>query len=237
MRATLPFGIISLSISIGLAAPFQNLDFEEYNPGTGVVPGWSFQNERYIGGPAPVTRLPLDVDVGLPFDIPLPYATMYSGAVAWRLADPGKYALGLHAVADGSGTLYHWYARQIGEIPPDAMSMSFELGFAQVVLKFDGMEMPLQYYYRTDTTWVGWDFADVSAFAGRTVTMEFTAPGRLEYLPAFSAPGAPRPYTLLDNIRFSSSPMPPIPEPRTLVLAVVGAAVMFMGRRLLKRLM
>jgi hypothetical protein len=234
MRATLPFGIISLSISIGLAAPFQNLDFEEYNPGTGVVPGWSFQNERYIGGPAPVTRLPLDVDVGLPFDIPPPYGTMYSGAVAAPvLADPGKYSLGLLPLITVSG-MAPWYVRQTGEIPADAKSMSFEHGYAQVVLKFNGTELPLQ-YYATDVSFAGSNFADVSAFAGQTVTVEFTAPGRLEYLPVFSAPGAPMPYTILDNIRFSSSPIPPIPEPRTLVLAILGAAVMLMGRRLLKR--
>src|SRR5688572_16676886 len=139
MKTCFFFALLALSIAAGVADPFRNLDFEEYNPSTGVVPGWSFQNDRYAGGPTPRSTLPLDVDVGLPFDVRLPYATMYSGAVVGsRLVDPGKYALGLHAVADGSGTLYPWYARQIGEIPADAKSMSFELGFAQVVLKFDG---------------------------------------------------------------------------------------------------
>jgi hypothetical protein len=192
MKPILLLTTLAWSLVVTLAAPFQNLDFEEYNPNTGAVPGWTFENIRH--SPPTLETLPLDLDVGLSVDVRLPYATMYSGAVvAHRLADPGKYALGLHAVADGSGTLYPWYARQIGEIPADAKSMSFELGFAQVVLKLNGTELPLQYYHRTDTTWAGWNFADVSAFAGQSVTLEFTAPGRLEYLPAFSAPGAPRP--------------------------------------------
>jgi hypothetical protein len=91
--------------------------------------------------------------------------------------------------------------------------MSFELGGAQVSLKFNGTELALESFFRTDTILAGWDFADVSAFAGQNVILEFTTPGRPEYLEPFRAPGAPQPYTLLDNIRFSSAPIPAIPEP------------------------
>jgi hypothetical protein len=223
--------LIGMNPSSALAAPFQNLGFEEYEPATGLVPGWTFENERVttVNGSKILTHLPLDYGIGNPLPPLPPYATLYSSSTLPYPgpADPGQYILGLIPRVDDSG-FYPWAVRQTAEIPADAKSMSFELGGAQVALKMNGTELPLEYFFRSDTTFAGWDFADISAFAGQTVTMELTAPGRLEYLSVFGAPGAPTPYTLLDNIRFSSDLVPAIPEPETLALSIVGVLVLFL---------
>jgi hypothetical protein len=200
------FTILAGCCSTTLAAQFQNLDFEEYDPATLKLPGWHLfnaatpQNENVIG---------LD-ELANP-----PYASMFTP----DLPSGGKYALGLYSLGDFAP----WFVSQTGEIPSDAKSMSFELYTAQVSLRFDETEMPLSYFARTDVGLRGWNFVDVSAFAGRTVTMEIKATG----ITGPHLPGG----TGLDNFVFSAQPVPPIPEPRTLALFVFGAVLAFLHWR------
>ncbi len=139
-----------------MPAPFQNLDFEEYNPATWLVPGWTFEmTATPFGGSQVLTRLPLDYGVNGPFSPNPPYATIYSKAHKpfGFPADSGNYLVGLVPLV--ASQLYPWYLRQAGEIPADAKSMSFEVGGAQVSLKLNGREVPLEYFSVSNVTLAG----------------------------------------------------------------------------------
>src|SRR5207253_796435 len=77
------------------AAPFQNLDFEQYS---GLVPGWTFENDwtTPFNGSQILTRLPLDYGVNELSPNP-PYATIYSKAHKpfGFPADTGNYLVAL----------------------------------------------------------------------------------------------------------------------------------------------
>jgi hypothetical protein len=101
--------------------------------------------------------------------------------------------------------------RQSGEIPADAQSLSFDLWGNQVSVRIDGNPLPLVFEGRGG--FYGRDYADISAFSGKTARLEIEATGT-----------APLPIVIgisvLDNFQFSHDPVPVIPEPSPLVIIV-----------------
>ena len=115
----------------------------------------------------------------------------------------------------GSGTYYAATISQTGLVPAGTATLLMDASFfgANFVVKIGGETIsmiPLQNF--SNYTIYG---ADISSFAGTTTTLSFTEP------PATGVqPGG----LLLDNIQFSSTP---VPEPSDLALLVLGG--LFLG--------
>lgn len=106
------------------------------------------------------------------------------------------------------------YIAQTGQIPADSMSVQFYIdqsGFDNFQVTFGGQAIPIEQlgtgpnYYRMG--------GDISSFAGQTGELRFTA--------------LPNTGGLLDNIIFSTSP---VPEPGSLALLTAGAILLGLRR-------
>lgn len=198
--------IFVCGIQVVSGGEFRNLDFEQYNPATQSLPGWSLENQGLLtlDGSKVITNLPVDYGLTDPFSRDTVAATMMTHSFPWS---SGTYSLLLFPAPP----LYPWYVRQTGEIPRDAKSLSFDIEHTQASLKLNNTEVPLVFeYYGNIGDARGKDFADVSALAGQAVTMEIKATG--------ISPGDPYRggIVLVDNFRFSPDPVPVIPEPSSL---------------------
>ena len=207
-----------VSLAPAPCAPFQNLDFEQYDRNSGFVPGWTFETPG-TGGSLKriVTELPFfDGTTGPnPLLIP-PAAAIVPGAWYPGFSNAGNYSLLLAPFGDFAP----WYVRQTATIPEDARSLSFDLAAAQVSLTLNGDPVPLTFQYIGNIGQaVGRDFADVSAFTGQSVTLEIKATG-------ITAPPFPGGQTILDNFRFSADRVPIIPEPASLSLVAVCGSLL-----------
>ena len=207
------------------SAPFQNLGFDEANtngvpPGTfgplsQLLPGWNlfnvFGEPRSIGYNASI--------------IGLNQVVLYDSTFSFGAPPPveGKYALGLWP---GEGfmqdqALYH--LSQIGEVPSDAKTIHF-INFASPFdLVVNGQQVPLIYDYPPN--YPGPNFnrhipvpavGDISAFAGRTVELEF--------ITSLAPLGPGDPLHGIDSIFFSPEL---IPEPSTWALFALGGIGLF----------
>jgi hypothetical protein len=101
---------------------------------------------------------------------------------------------------------------QTGTIPSTAQSLTFYLGdlFGNVQVSFNGQ--PLSFMAISNTLNYTIYGADISAYAGQTGQLLFTAPLQTD--------------ALLDNIQFSSLP---VPEPSAIALSALGT--LFLGFR------
>ena len=210
--ASLVFSILTFGRQNGFSQGFVNLDFEHpilpLNPvnsqvsiGNG-LPGWT-------GYGGTIQLNPADK---------IWYNTISLGAAAISLQGPGSlqpilqgnYTVGLQgssAAAPTSAAI-----GQTGQVPLGSQSLQFfgsELGNFQVT--FNGQLLPyIGIGSGANYTLYG---ADISAFAGQTGQLLFTA------LPNGGA--------LLDNIQFSPNP---VPEPGAWTLLLCGAVLFRVGR-------
>lgn len=199
--------LLIVTTQIGLAQnAFYNLDFEnpiepliragDYTVSTADgIPGWT----AYSGN-EPDSRM---------F-----YNTRSLGAPAVSLEGPGS---GSENVLQGNYTVLlqgEWHDQlipasiaQTGQIPVDSLSVIFDLfTYSNIELSFAGHSIPLVQIGSEP----GYNIVagDVSAFAGVTGELRFTAQGNKD--------------GLIDDIRFSSEPIV-VPEPGTISLFALGA--------------
>ena len=208
-RLKLTFAVL-LATFHGYAQSFTNLDFELANlsgysagsvPVADALPGWTAS----LGGTV-LTNVNYNVPInqGLQIDIIGP-GTVYGS----RQGDYFIYLIG-SGFDDEIAAI-----SQTGTIPATAQSMTIRASIDVLgeIISFDGQSLSFK------SLGSGVYGADVSAYAGQTGELLFTAsrfPGAAGYF--------------LDNIQFSEQP---IPEPGTLGLVIVGAA--FVGARRLRR--
>jgi hypothetical protein len=120
------------------------------------------------------------------------------------IALQGSYSVLLEGSSAGTPTAAS--IGQIGQVPPDARSLLFDLSRdSNVQVKFNGQSIPMVQIGATATYVIMG--GNVSSLAGQTGQLLFTA------LPNIG-------YGLLDNIQFSSSV---VPEPGTVGLLGLGA--------------
>jgi len=210
MKSLFASSLLVLTGTVGLGAEFQNLGFEEastnnltvvypgnpivgYGPAAEFLPGWTLEPALHRGGSLePILWLDV-VPVGGGFasiyDHNVPYG--YAGMI------DGNYELAFWPRFDPQ--LVPFTISQAGTIASDAVKLTYwSVGSFDV--RINGQLI------------VG---GDVSAYAGREVTLSFTT----------VPPGAFPPYWLLDNIRFVM-----IPEPSSAVLLGLGGLVFWLTR-------
>jgi hypothetical protein len=230
------YWILAVALSAA-AAPFQNLGFDEANtngvaagtfgPASQLLPGWRLfdqlgekspigYNANAFGGNQVVLYDRSYLDFGAPV--------------------PGDgYALGLWPgpgleVTEGNSP-YH--LSQIGEVPSDAQTIHFVNFGSSFDLHINGQDVPLIYDYPPDylpplfnrgipVPAVG----DISAFAGRTVELEFIT-SLTPVRPGDQLYG-------IDSISFSQEL---IPEPGTWALIGFGSAALLFWARIRKHQM
>jgi hypothetical protein len=170
-------------------------DFPNYIYASNAIPGWT----TYLGGAS-------QDGIG--------YNTVSLGGAAIFLEDTNANSLGpppiqgtYSILLEGSTASTPTAASigQTGQIPPGTMSMTF-WGYSSGV-SFGGQSLSLVVLSTTPNYYVYG--ADVSALVGQTGQLLFTA--------------QPGDYNIIDNIQFSSSP---IPEPSSLALGALGASLL-----------
>jgi hypothetical protein len=200
----------------GLSQSFVNLNFESanltgYSPGSNVptnaaIPGWTASSESSLGGTnADATIVYDEISTGGPF------ISIVDTNVGFSYFYPiqGRYSVFLFGASGVSSTI-----SQTGLVPAGTDTLLFDANAssATFIVTLGGQTItliPLQVfsYY----TLYG---ADISSFADSIETLSFTEP------PApVGQPGGDPNIFELDNIQFSSSP---VPEPSALGLSALG---------------
>ena len=195
---------------------FVNLDFEHPTIVTSSPSGYGFNSGlARIAGWTTYGSIVLFENGGDPTLVWLNSEALDSAAVDlestnyFRPAIQGRYSVYLQG-----GTLAYQYAYhttngasigQTGQIPLNAQSLTYWGGALQV--SFDGQPLPFNAISNA-LNYTIWG-VDISAFAGQTGQLLFSAPGLT--------------WSMLDNIQFSSIP---IPEPNT--LSLISICVLFL---------
>lgn len=230
MKIFLSLWFIIGAIVTSLAAPFQNLDFDEANtnnvvatpgapfdlfgPTSEMLPHWTLLAPTESAG-----------EVGLNTFLAGPgYVTLVQQELRGHLPVEGKYSLYVMPGSRFDLNLAQSVA-QIGEIPPEANSIEFLSYEERFEVRVNDVPIALQYERLVNPDEplmpVARVFGDIRSFAGQTVELKFTAPQTRR-----SGYG-------LDSISFSPKI---VPEPSTWVLFGLGGltllAVRWRGRRL-----
>jgi hypothetical protein len=214
------------------AQSFVNLDFESAHipPGTqpitlinttSALPGWNAYSDSSMFGIQPLSQIYYDAISGGGAQISLDDTNASAGLGLPFTPLQGKYSAVLQG--GGSGSQYSVTISQTGMVPAGTESLQayigvttlygYPIGAFSVTLGGQIINMvPLQ-TFSTYTVYGG----DMSTFAGQVETLSFTEPPPV---------GVPPSMLILDNIMFSTSP---VPEPGTLALVATGAV--FLGLR------
>lgn len=210
--------IVSCQACFGLsAAAFQNLDF---NSVRGSIVPYSIPVERAFPGWTAYTGTTVEKEVL--------YENSFLGSAGLELrkeAGPNGKPNYLAYLISG-GSLYgegnvSASLQQTGTVPADAKSLAFVGGGLGYSVGIDGTTLSLQ------PLMDGRLAADISAFAGKTVTLQFSA----NFLG--SGPPLPQGFLFVDDIRFSPNALVIlVPEPSTwALLSVGGACLLAVSRR------
>lgn len=207
-------GTLALSRQITSAQGFVNLGFEHttltgvpgFNATNATVPGWDWTPYQTFGFGDPYTTVALNNIALDSAAVTLHDANDYIPALV------GKYSIMLQGgsrYAYGNSYAAIW---QTGQIPSTANSLIYWGGVLQVT--FNGQQLSFSDISDTPhyTIWA----ADISALAGQTGQLLFTAPWQTA--------------AMLDNIQFSSSP---VPEPSAFTLFGYGSVLFFLMTRLM----
>jgi hypothetical protein len=202
-----PIEILILSAAVccsAQAAPFENLTFDEPHtnafvpngfgeqmaPMADAIPGWSLElrSDRFSGaytGEVNVLQLATSIE---PVVLLYPPASFFSPSHGFSL----YFSFTPPDQPPGPGMWFY----QVGDVPPGAQQFRF-LSLGVPVLHINERSLPL-----TEGSLPYEEVADISAWAGQTVRLEFYAPG---------------PIGFFDIIGFSS-----VPEPSGWALLLLG---------------
>lgn len=222
-------GIVTLAqASRGQGTPFQNLDFELANPvsagqpftvtASSALPDWTvycgtveqttvFQNVTSTGQATADIFGPTSPSPGA-----LPNGAPGIMDGHFTVALQGGYEPSLNAIVDTS-------LQQTGLIPVGTESLMFkawQTGATTLSVSIDGNNLPL-INLGTTANYTLWG-ADVSAYAGQSGLLDFTAGQQNSSLS----------FLELDDIAFSATS---VPEPSPLILTGVGGALFALYRR------
>jgi len=204
MKAKIVSVTLLMCIGVGYSQRFVNLDFETttittiHNPGgdtyTAKTPGWSVNTFNYVNGDPnsiPYNNIALDsASVNLE-GTNSPYAPAIQGLYSILLQGGTAFA----PTTNGASI---W---QTAQVPVTAQSITYWGNALQVF--FDGQLLSFV-AVSNSPSFTLWE-ANISAYAGQTGQLEFTEPWQNS--------------GLLDNIQFSSSP---VPEPGVFGLSIFG---------------
>ncbi len=182
------------------AAPFRNLDFERTDGVESGIPEWEIPEgipylyNSIFAGEGAVTL----------YDASFPFFDVVSG-FGIRAPLEGAQSV-LMSTDDYSGS----FMSQVGDVPPDAvwMLMLASSSAPDLNVRMDGVPIPLTAVGPAADAYLV--AGNVSAFAGRTVTLSIAGTG---------------PPTAFDAIRFE------VPEPSTVVAAVFCMGLLALPRR------
>jgi hypothetical protein len=214
------FTVVALLVGnqLGFAQGFVNLDFEDAIPPSNLTPGWT----TYYGTANNPTYEPAGVAYD---DISLGGPSVFLEDKNDQGTQPiqGNDSVLLFGA---EGIIYVPIEDQLsasigqnGTVPTTAQSMTFWCsqsqwlnGSSSLQVTFNGL--PIDYLVTGSTAAYTIYAADISAYAGKTGQLLFTAPVDT--------------VALLDNIQFSSSS---VPEPSEFALSALGALLLGFRRR------
>ena len=193
---------------------FVNLSFEntiittiQYPGGTSyfaTIPGWSWSDMSSEGGPNTVHFNTIALDA--------PAVTLHGTNSPYVPTVRGSYAILLQGGSPGLLTLTNGASIfQTGQVPIASKSMIY-FGGSAIMVTFDGHSLSPVAVITTPSLTV-WG-VDISAYAGQTGELRFTAPWMTS--------------GFLDGIQFSTMA---VPEPSTIVLGIMSAVSLMMIRR------
>lgn len=208
LNTGLSVAALVLSWQIAYGQSFVNLGFENttltgflvnpyipYYATNATVPGWDWSPHQTFGNGDPNTTVAFNT---IALDSP---AVTLHGTNDYIPAIRGKYSILLQGGSSFAPSTSYSSIWQTGQIPSTAESITYWGGALQVT--FNGQ--PLSFFDISDTpNYTIWR-ADISAYAGQTGQLLFTAPWQTT--------------ALLDSIVFSTSPAP---EPSALSLFICG---------------
>ena len=199
----------------GLSQGFVNLNFESatlsgYDAGTGniptssAMPGWSAYF-FYPGGTNATSLIAYnDVSLGSAF-----IALIDTNSIFTPLPLQGRYSVLLMGSTATAPTVAA--IGQTGLVPANALSLLFYTSFdSNIQLAFNGQPIPLVQTGSTATYAIR--AGNISTFAGQTGQLLFSAYPNSGSIYGYGS-------GLIDNIQFSSAP---IPEPSALALSALG---------------
>jgi hypothetical protein len=218
--AILVIALLLAGQSGGFSQGFVNLNFESANVSEQIshntsvanaIPGWN----AYISGVLQTTIWCNDVPLSAP-----EVCLINTNSPNFSQTISGKYYLELWGEFNPSGGQISTNSAaigQTGQVPLTAKTLIFWGNIGGLVATFNGQ--PLNFFETDSTASYNIYSADISAFAGQTGQLLFTDP--------FYSNGLGGPATL-DNIQFSSSP---VPEPSALGLSALGGLFLACRRR------
>jgi hypothetical protein len=211
-----------LIVRIGLSQGFLNLSFESANP-SGYVPGNNLPTSVAFPGWTAYYSSASGTNIAST----VYYDSVSAGGAAILLEDSnapsgggplpiqGNFSVlleGGNSIYNPPGEQYSASIGQTGTIPNTAKTLTFWGNIpGGMQITFNGQ--PLSFIDISNTlNYAIWG-ADISAYAGQSGQLLFTAPGGLPY----STGG------LIDNIQFTSLP---VPEPSEIALTALGAMLL-----------
>ena len=175
-------------------------EYSGYYSTNATIPGWDWSPHANAGYSDPNTTVAFN-DLALAAS-----AVTLEGTNGPYRAISGKYSILLQGGSSFVSSASYASIGQTGQIPSSALSLIYWGGALQA--SFNGQ--PLAFYAMSnDPNFTVWG-ADISAYAGQTGQLLFTAPWQTT--------------ALLDNIQFSSSP---VPEPSVFSLFICGTFLIF----------
>ena len=213
-----PMNPAKLILSVCLVVPasaqgtFQNLDFEKAQisippPGAVLVsqalPHWQV-SENGVGA----TQIAYDATALTVWNVSILDNGLGFSPIS------GRFSVALQSGTDQRGTPGYAAISQIGTLASDTHSVLFAATKNQVALNVSFNGQPLQTFALQDHGTYQTFGADISAFAGQTGELSFTALYPVQ--------------SLIDDIQFSSIS---IPEPSTLAMFAVGCGALLSVRR------
>lgn len=198
-------GFVNLGFENTTITPILVNSFSGFYDYIATAPGWTWTPQNNAPGVNVNSMVSLN-DIALD----APAVTLQGTDSPYEPAISGKYSIFLQGGSFAVSPTSYAAIWQAGQIPSTAESMTYWGGPLQAT--FNGQA--LSFVALSDTpNYTIWG-ADISAFAGQSGQLQFTAPWQTA--------------AFLDNIQFSSSP---IPEPTALSLLIAAAAVHLMCRR------
>ena len=192
-------GVWILGMSLCRAQGFLNLNFENatiLTSRTATIPGWAVNTGNYVNGD--INSIPYNDSA---MDAPAVSLEGTNAPSPSLQAIQGNYSIFLQGGSRFSPDTNGASIWQTGQISSFAQSMTYwgnalQVTFNNQLLAFNAISSTPNY-----TVWR----TDISAYAGQTGQLMFTAPWQSS--------------AMLDNIRFSALP---IPEPGSLALVLAG---------------